>query len=132
MKFTFNEIFEIYVTLSNLKSNSFKVNYWIHRNKKIFEDSYNFFISERMKVFDKYLNKDKNGQYFTISDNIVKFNLKENTEEYGTEFSTVLNSLFETDCELDPYTISASVLIDENLEITLDQINAIDKLFTDD
>lgn len=132
MKFTFNEVFEIYITLSTLKSNSFKVNYWIYRNKKIFEDSYNFFISERTRLFDEYLMKDENNQYLTINDSIVKFHLKENTEEYGAKFTSILNKLFDTDCELEPYTINASILMNENLEITLDQLNAIDKLFTDD
>jgi len=42
------------------KKPSFKIDYWVMRNIKLYADSYNFFIQKREEIFEKYCNKVKN------------------------------------------------------------------------
>ena len=36
------------------KKPSFKIDYWVMRNIKLYADSYNFFIQKREEIFEKY------------------------------------------------------------------------------
>ena len=53
------------------KKPSFKIDYWVMRNIKLYADSYNFFIQKREEIFEKYCNKVKNevapeGSYYIL------------------------------------------------------------------
>lgn len=129
MKFTFNEVFNIYDTLLNIKSNKFQINYWISRNLKVFRDTYTFIINERNRIYNDFLYFDDNGQYFDIIDkNIYKPHYKDEKPEYIKAFADKMEDLFGTECELEPYLIHPSVLMESDLSISLDQLMAIDKL----
>ena len=131
MKITLGHIFEIYLTLNELsiKSKNFKINYWITRNIKILSDSYSFFINNRQQIYDDYLEKDENDNYFSINNGNTIFHLKESTKESAEKFSNTINELINTDCEIEPYLINISDLMNSDLEITAEQIMAIDCLF---
>ncbi|MCI8454149.1 MAG: hypothetical protein HFE84_05995 [Lachnospiraceae bacterium] len=129
MKFTLNEVFHVYSALRQIKSSAFKVNYWISRNLKIFEDSYSFIFAEREKLYQEYLFPDESGNYFEILENgDVKFHLKESTDAYAKRFSDKMEELFHTDCELEPYRIDAAALFDSDLSVSLDQTIQIERL----
>ena len=132
MKFTFNEVLSIYDTLNTIKSNMFKINYWISRNKKVFEETFIFIVKERQNIYEEFLYKDEHGNYFNVDTNgSIVFYLKEKNDEYAMAFSNRISDLFETICELDPYLINVTDLVDSDLSVNLKQVETLDKLFID-
>ena len=129
MKITFNQVLNMYNTLTELKSKNFKISYWISRNIKILNEPYSFAIKERADIYEEYLELDENHRYFTIENDTIKFNLKEKSAEYAEKFQERINELFNTDCEIEPYLIDINVLMESDLEITTEQIMTIDCLF---
>ena len=119
-----------FVRFKNIKSNSFKVNYWISRNLKLFKDTYIFILNERNKIYSEFLVADNKGLYFDmVGEDIYKPHYKDENPEYIKKFADKMEDLFGTDCQFDPYLIHPSVLMELDLSISLDQLMTIDKLF---
>ena len=77
MKIILNNAISIFNILLNIDTNSFKVNYWVFKNVKIFSDTNTFFIQERNKLYEKYCIRKDDGSYFTeLENNILKPNFK--------------------------------------------------------
>lgn len=104
------------------KKPSFKIDYWVMRNIKIFSDSYNFFVQKRTEILEKYCNliKDENGtpSYFSLKDGNIIFNLKSNTNY--EDFSKEIDELINMSCDetLIPYKLPIDAI--NNSDFTLD------------
>lgn len=132
MKFSFNEVFNIYNVITSVKSNTFKANYWLSRNIKVFQDTFFFILKSRDNVYKEFLEKDEDGEYFkALDDGNYDPRYKERTPENISAFKSKLEELFNTECELEPYLISSSALMESDLEISLEQVMIIDKLLKD-
>lgn len=120
------------------KKPSFKIDYWVMRNIKLYADSYNFFIQKREEIFEKYCNKVKNevapeGSYYTLDENgTIQFNLKPGI--CNEDFQKDMDELMKMPCDdIAPYKLSLDVINnsgDFNLD-NEDDIFAIDYLLSE-
>lgn len=120
------------------KKPSFKVDYWLMRNIKLYVDSYNFFIQKREEIFEKYCDKIINefapeGSYYTLDINgTIQFNLKPGIS--NEEFQKDMDELMKMPCDdIVPYKLSLEV-INNSGDFSLDNeddIFAIDYLLTE-
>lgn len=97
------------------KKPSFKIDYWVMRNIKLYADSYNFFIQKREEIFEKYCNKVKNeaapeGSYYTLDKNgTIQFNLKPGI--CNEDFQKDMDELMKMPCDdIAPYKLSLDVI----------------------
>ncbi|ENZ38162.1 hypothetical protein [Enterocloster bolteae] len=85
------------------KKPSFKIDYWVMRNIKLYADSYNFFIQKREEIFEKYCNKVKNevapeGSYYILDKNgTIQFNLKPGI--CNEDFQKDMDELMKMPCD---------------------------------
>ena len=93
------------------KKPSFKIDYWVMRNIKLYVDSYNFFIQKREEIFEKYCNKIKSeitpeGSYYSLDKNgIIQFNLKSGIS--SKDFQKEMDELMKMPCDdIAPYKLS--------------------------
>ena len=120
------------------KKPSFKIDYWVMRNIKLYADSYNFFIQKREEIFEKYCNKVKNevapeGSYYILDKNgTIQFNLKPGI--CNEDFQKDMDELMKMPCDdIAPYKLSLDVINNSgnfNLD-TEDAIVAIDYLLSE-
>lgn len=120
------------------KKPSFKIDYWVMRNIKLYADSYNFFIQKREEIFEKYCNKVKNevapeGSYYTLDKNgTIQFILKPGI--CNEDFQKDMDELMKMPCDdIAPYKLSLDVINnsgDFNLD-NEDDIFAIDYLLSE-
>lgn len=120
------------------KKPSFKIDYWVMRNIKLYVDSYNFFIQKREEIFEKYCNKIKSeitpeGSYYSLDKNgIIQFNLKSGIS--SKDFQKEMDELMKMPCDdIAPYKLSLDVINnsgDFNLD-NEDDIFAIDYLLSE-
>lgn len=125
VKLTLNKISNIVEILSSIIIDNFKINYWISRNMSNLEQSHEFMIEERNKIYERYLNRDDQGNYITVNSNNLQFNLKETTKEFIKEFENKMNELFNLECEVDVYLIDVETLMEKNISLTPAQISCI-------
>lgn len=113
MNISLNKLVDSITVLDKIKNQNpnFKISYWIMRNMKILSSSFDFFISSREEIYEKYCNKiitkeNPQGLYFTINqDGSIKFNLKEdvNIEQFNND----MKELLEMECDnIEPYLLS--------------------------
>lgn len=98
------------------------------RNMKILTDSYNFFITKREEIYNKYCNI-VNGAYIAFEENgMVKFNLKQDVKV--EDFDKEMNELLNVDCgDIQPYILSLDVMNDmSEIKLNGNDIQAIDYL----
>ena len=120
------------------KKPSFKIDYWVMRNIKLYADPYNFFIQKREEIFEKYCNKLKSeiipeGSYYSLDKNgIIQFNLKSGIS--SKEFQKEMDELMKMPCDdIAPFKLSLDVINnsgDFNLD-NEDDIFAIDYLLSE-
>ena len=125
VKLTLNKISNIVEILSSIIIDNFKVNYWISRNMSNLEQSHEFMIEERNKIYERYLNRDDKGNYIIVNNNNLQFNLKETTKEFIKEFENKMNELFNLECEVDVYLIDVETVMEKNISLTPAQISCI-------
>lgn len=113
MNITLSKLVDSITVLDKIKNQNtnFKISYWIMRNMKILSSSFDFFISSREEIYERYCNKVKTkenpqGSYFIINqDGSIKFNLKEdvNIEQFNND----MKELLEMECDnIEPYLLS--------------------------
>lgn len=125
-KLTLNQISKVVEILSSITVDNFKINYWISRNLSNLEESHNFMIRERNKIYNDYLTKDEEGNYITVDEQgNLCFHLKEKTEKFVREFNNKINELFNLECEVDTYLIDVETLIEKNISLTPTQISCV-------
>lgn len=120
------------------KKPSFKIDYWVMRNIKLYADTYNFFIQKREELFEKYCNKIKSemtpeGSYYSFNKNgVIQFNLK--PEVNNNDFQKDMDELMKMPCDdIIPFKLSLDVINnsgDFNLD-NEDDIFAIDYLLSE-
>lgn len=120
------------------KKPSFKIDYWIMRNIKLYADLYNFFIQKREEIFEKSCDKVKNeafpeGSYYSLDKNgMIQFNLKHGIIK--EDFQKDMDELMMMPCDdIVPYKLSLEVINnsgDFNLD-NPDDIFAIDYLLSE-
>lgn len=121
MKLILNEIISVFDIFLNIKVDSFKINYWIFRNKNNLLPIYNFFIDEREKIYNKYLYLDSKDQFFNITNNEIDWNLKDKNQK--TEFESKLNELFTMEFEIEPFLIDLNILMNsDDIRLNMNQI----------
>lgn len=132
MKLTIKQISAIMEILSLITVDNFKINYWISRNMRYFEDSHNFMIDQRNKIYQDYLNPDEKGNVVNVDENgNYCFNLKETNDKFIKQFENKMNELFNLECKVDIYTIDVETLIKENISLTPTQISYIGCLLSE-
>ncbi len=121
MKLILNEIISVFDIFLNIKVDSFKINYWIFRNKNNLLPIYNFFIDEREKIYNKYLYLDSKDQFFNITNNEIDWNLKDKNQK--AEFESKLNELFTMEFEIEPFLIDLNILMNsDDIRLNMNQI----------
>ena len=120
-KLILNEIISVFDIFLNIKVDSFKINYWIFRNKNNLLPIYNFFIDEREKIYNKYLYLDSKDQFFNITNNEIDWNLKDKNQK--AEFESKLNELFTMEFEIEPFLIDLNILMNsDDIRLNMNQI----------
>ena len=121
MKLILNEIISVFDIFLNIKVDSFKINYWIFRNKNNLLPIHNFFIDEREKIYNKYLYLDSKDQFFNITNNEIDWNLKDKNQK--AEFESKLNELFTMEFEIEPFLIDLNILMNsDDIRLNMNQI----------
>lgn len=134
MKILLNKVVNAIPVLEQIKNKrpSFKIDYWAMRNIKILSDSYNFFITKREELFQKYCDSI-NGSYFTYDEHgNVLFNLK--NKDDGNKFTSEMTELLNMPCEdVSPYLLSlTTITLDGDFHLDNEQdIFAIDYLLSE-
>ena len=132
MKLTLKQITTIIDVLSSISVDNFKINYWISRNTRYLNDSYEFMVTQRDLIYKEYLHPDENGKVVSINESgYYKFNLKENNDEFTKQFENKMNELFNLECDVDVYTIDVETLIKENISLNPTQISCIGCLLSE-
>lgn len=110
MKLPLNVIYEAVNSLIQIKSLKLgiKVDYWCNKNIKLFANDYNFYLEQITEVYSCYCYQGEDGQYATINENKIVFNLKPESDE--KQFNKELNDLMTITCdEFEPYIMSKEV-----------------------
>ena len=140
MKVTLGKIADTISILDKIKqqTTNFKIGYWVMRNMKILSDSFNFFIENREKIYEKYCEKikteqDPKGTYFEIDiDGNVKFNIKKDTDV--KEFNNEMMELINMECtDIEPYLLDVETIENNtsDIKIRTDEIFTIDYLLSE-
>ena len=133
MKLTLQHITTIIEVLSSITVDNFKINYWVSRNMRYLNDSYEFMVTQRNSIYKEFLVPDENGSIISIDKETgnYKFNLKETNEEFIKQFENKMNELFNLECDVDVYSIDVDTLIKENISLNPAQISYIGCLLSE-
>lgn len=118
MTIKISEIVSSYALLIELdaKTLPIKMAWWVSRNLKLISYHYNFFITERNKLYLEYCETDENNSYAKEIDGQVLFNIKEGCQEV---FATKMSELMNFEIEFEPYLLDIEKTINEypNIQI---------------
>lgn len=136
MNISLSKLVDSITVLNKIKSQNpnFKVSYWIMRNIKILSSSFDFFISSREEIYNKYCYKEKSkeypqGSYFSVNqDGSIKFNLKQDADI--DQFNNDMKELLEMECDnIEPYLLSIEDINNmSNIQLEGNDIFTIDYL----
>lgn len=129
MNINISKIVNSYALLSELDARSLPIMmaWWVSRNLKSISYHYNFFITERNKLYLEYCEADENNAYSKEVNGQILFNVKEGCQEV---FAKKMNDLMNFEVALEPYLLDIEKIINEypNIQIEPNFFNRLEYL----
>lgn len=132
MNISLGEIVNAYGSLQELgvQKTSPKISYWIMKNIKELESHFNYFMTERDKVYREYLCLNEDNEYCSTVNGKLSFNYK--NDSVINDFQNEMNELFAFVCDISIFYLQKELLLNSKLQMSASDINNVEFLLTDE
>lgn len=119
MKREICNIINDYTLLSELASKKLplKMSWWVSQNIKRISQHYNFFTTERNKLYLEFCEVDENDSFTKEVAGQILFNVKNGCQEL---FMTKMNELMNFEVEIEPYLLDMEQIINTYPDLQID------------